>query len=44
MPGGAVRIRRCPAALYVVGYSGCRIFEETIWVDSFAHFLGLRLM
>jgi prolipoprotein diacylglyceryl transferase len=30
-------------ALYVAGYSGYRIFEETIRVDSSAHFLGLRL-
>ncbi|UIJ33746.1 prolipoprotein diacylglyceryl transferase [Allobranchiibius sp. GilTou73] len=30
-------------ALYVAGYSGYRIFEETIRVDSSAHFLGVRL-
>jgi prolipoprotein diacylglyceryl transferase len=30
-------------ALYVVGYSGYRIFEEFIRIDSSAHFLGLRL-
>jgi prolipoprotein diacylglyceryl transferase len=30
-------------ALYVAGYSGYRIFEETIRIDSSAHFLGLRL-
>ena len=30
-------------ALYVAGYSGYRIFEETIRVDSSAYFLGLRL-
>jgi len=30
-------------ALYVTGYSGYRIFEETIRIDSSAHFLGLRL-
>ncbi len=30
-------------ALYVAGYSAYRIFEETIRVDSSAHFLGLRL-
>ncbi len=30
-------------ALYVAGYSGYRIFEETIRVDSSVHFLGLRL-
>jgi len=30
-------------ALYVAGYSGYRIFEETIRVDSSEHFLGLRL-
>jgi prolipoprotein diacylglyceryl transferase len=30
-------------ALYVAGYSGYRIFEETIRVDSSAHFLGMRL-
>jgi prolipoprotein diacylglyceryl transferase len=30
-------------ALYVVGYSGYRIFEETIRIDSSAYFLGLRL-
>jgi hypothetical protein len=27
----------------VAGYSGYRIFEETIRIDSSAHFLGLRL-
>jgi prolipoprotein diacylglyceryl transferase len=30
-------------ALYVTGYSAYRIFEETIRIDSSAHFLGLRL-
>jgi prolipoprotein diacylglyceryl transferase len=30
-------------ALYVAGYSGYRIFEETIRIDSSQHFLGLRL-
>jgi prolipoprotein diacylglyceryl transferase len=30
-------------ALYVTGYSGYRVFEETIRIDSSAHFLGLRL-
>jgi prolipoprotein diacylglyceryl transferase len=30
-------------ALYVAGYSGYRIFEETIRIDSSASFLGLRL-
>jgi phosphatidylglycerol---prolipoprotein diacylglyceryl transferase len=30
-------------ALYVAGYSGYRIFEETIRIDSSARFLGLRL-
>jgi prolipoprotein diacylglyceryl transferase len=30
-------------ALYVAGYSGYRIFEETIRVDSSVYFLGLRL-
>jgi prolipoprotein diacylglyceryl transferase len=30
-------------ALYVAGYSGFRIFEETLRVDSSEHFLGLRL-
>lgn len=30
-------------ALYVAGYSGYRIFEELIRIDSSAHFLGLRL-
>jgi prolipoprotein diacylglyceryl transferase len=30
-------------ALYVVGYFGYRIFEETIRIDSSAYFLGLRL-
>jgi prolipoprotein diacylglyceryl transferase len=30
-------------ALYVAGYSAYRIFEETIRIDSSAHFLGLRL-
>jgi len=30
-------------ALYVTGYFGYRIFEETIRVDSSAYFLGLRL-
>jgi prolipoprotein diacylglyceryl transferase len=30
-------------ALYVAGYSGYRIFEETIRIDSSVHFLGLRL-
>ena len=30
-------------ALYVAGYSGYRIFEETIRIDSSEHFLGLRL-
>jgi prolipoprotein diacylglyceryltransferase len=27
----------------VAGYSGYRIFEETIRIDSSAHFIGLRL-
>jgi prolipoprotein diacylglyceryl transferase len=30
-------------ALYVAGYSGYRIFEESIRVDSSEYFLGLRL-
>jgi prolipoprotein diacylglyceryl transferase len=30
-------------ALYVAGYSGYRIFEEMIRIDSSEHFLGLRL-
>jgi prolipoprotein diacylglyceryl transferase len=30
-------------ALYMAGYSGYRIFEETIRIDSSAHFLGMRL-
>jgi prolipoprotein diacylglyceryl transferase len=30
-------------ALYMAGYSGYRIFEETIRIDSSAYFLGLRL-
>jgi prolipoprotein diacylglyceryl transferase len=30
-------------ALYVAGYFGYRIFEETIRIDSSAYFLGLRL-
>jgi prolipoprotein diacylglyceryl transferase len=30
-------------ALYVVGYSGYRIFEETIRIDSSQYFLGMRL-
>ena len=30
-------------ALYVAGYSGYRIFEETMRIDSSAYFLGLRL-
>ncbi|MHB1593984.1 MAG: prolipoprotein diacylglyceryl transferase [Streptosporangiaceae bacterium] len=30
-------------ALYVMGYSGYRIFEESIRIDSSAYFLGLRL-
>jgi prolipoprotein diacylglyceryl transferase len=30
-------------ALYVTGYAGYRIFEESIRIDSSAHFLGLRL-
>jgi prolipoprotein diacylglyceryl transferase len=30
-------------ALYVAGYSGYRIFEESIRIDSSAHILGLRL-
>jgi prolipoprotein diacylglyceryltransferase len=30
-------------ALYVAGYSGYRIFEETIRIDSSAYFPGLRL-
>jgi prolipoprotein diacylglyceryl transferase len=30
-------------ALYVAAYSGYRVFEETIRIDSSAHFLGLRL-
>jgi prolipoprotein diacylglyceryl transferase len=30
-------------ALYVAGYSGYRIFEETIRIDSSAYFFGLRL-
>jgi hypothetical protein len=30
-------------ALYVAGYSGYRIFEETIRIDSSTHIFGLRL-
>lgn len=30
-------------ALYVAGYSGYRIFEETIRIDDSHHFLGLRV-
>src|SRR5580658_3944322 len=30
-------------ALYVAGYSGYRVFEESIRIDSSEHFLGLRL-
>jgi hypothetical protein len=30
-------------ALYVAGYSGFRVFEETLRVDPAHHFLGLRL-
>jgi prolipoprotein diacylglyceryl transferase len=30
-------------ALYVAGYAGYRIFEETIRIDSSAYFAGLRL-
>jgi prolipoprotein diacylglyceryl transferase len=30
-------------ALYVAGYSAFRIFEESVRIDSSAHFLGLRL-
>jgi prolipoprotein diacylglyceryl transferase len=30
-------------SLYVAGYSGYRIFEETIRIDSSQYFLGLRL-
>jgi prolipoprotein diacylglyceryl transferase len=30
-------------ALYIAGYSGYRIFEESIRIDSSEHFLGLRL-
>jgi prolipoprotein diacylglyceryl transferase len=30
-------------ALYIAGYSGYRIFEETIRIDSSQYFLGLRL-
>jgi prolipoprotein diacylglyceryl transferase len=30
-------------ALYVVGYSAFRMFEETLRIDSSEHFLGLRL-
>ena len=30
-------------ALYVAGYSGYRVFEETNRIDSSAYFLGLRL-
>jgi prolipoprotein diacylglyceryltransferase len=30
-------------ALYVAGYSGFRIFEESLRVDYSQHFLGLRL-
>jgi prolipoprotein diacylglyceryl transferase len=30
-------------ALYVAGYSGYRIFEETLRIDPSEHFLGLRL-
>src|SRR5215475_13757567 len=30
-------------ALYVAGYSGYRIFEESVRIDSSEHFLGLRL-
>jgi prolipoprotein diacylglyceryl transferase len=30
-------------ALYVAGYSGYRIFEETIRIDSSEYFLGMRL-
>ena len=30
-------------ALYVAGYSGFRIFEETLRIDYSEHILGLRL-
>jgi prolipoprotein diacylglyceryltransferase len=30
-------------ALYVAGYSGYRIFEETIRIDYSVHILGMRL-
>ena len=30
-------------ALYVAGYSGFRIFEETIRIDYSVHILGMRL-
>jgi prolipoprotein diacylglyceryl transferase len=30
-------------ALYVAGYSGYRVFEESIRIDSSEHFLGVRL-
>jgi len=42
--GHRYRIRRWGLfALYVAGYSGYRIFEETIRIDSSQYFLGLRL-
>jgi prolipoprotein diacylglyceryl transferase len=42
---GARRRIRAPGlfALYVAGYSGFRIFEETLRIDYSTHVLGLRL-
>jgi prolipoprotein diacylglyceryltransferase len=42
---GRKRIVRAPGifALYVMGYSGYRIFEETIRIDYSVRILGMRL-
>ena len=42
---GRTRKVRAPGlfALYVAGYSGFRMFEETLRIDYSNHFLGLRL-
>ena len=42
--GHHAKIKPCALfALYVAGYSAFRIFEESVRIDSSAHFLGLRL-
>ena len=51
LAGGLARVARRTArirppglfALYVAGYSGFRIFEETLRIDYSNHILGMRL-